>query len=125
MREVASIELLTDVKDQLLNDKAGQRLILIHVLNTKNIVIKDLLVGYYYAEAGQVCNVVLKEDTVEFKNDLTGIFTVEYETHYFMACSDNRYDSRNSMVIEFAIEVEKNVLILRGEEVLERSPDSY
>ncbi|HEY8934418.1 MAG TPA: hypothetical protein VIM65_04330 [Cyclobacteriaceae bacterium] len=125
MREVTSIELLQHVKDQLLLDKDGRRLILIDVLNARHNVVRDLLVGYHYAEAGQVCNVTLKEDTVEFKNDLGGSFKVAYETHYFMACSDNRYDSHNSMLIEFKISLEKNSLLLSGEEIVERSPDSY
>ena len=124
MREVASIELLENVTNQLRRDNDGRKH-LISELNTKNLAIKDLLVGHHYAEAGQVNNVVLKEDSVEFKNDIEGSFKVEYETHYFMACSDNRYDSRNSMIIEFEVDIEKNVLILRGEEVLERAPDGY
>src|SRR4051812_41094169 len=124
MREVASIELLENVKNQLRVDNDGRKH-LINELNSRNLAIKDLLVGYHYAKAGQVNNVVLKEDSVQFKNDLEGSFKVEYETHYFMACSDNRYDSHNSMIMEFEIDIEKNVLILRGEEVLERSPDGY
>jgi hypothetical protein len=115
---------LKNVTNQLRRDNDGRKH-LINELNTKNLAIKDLLVGYHYAEAGQVNNVVLKEDSIEFKNDLEGSFKVEYETHYFMACSDNRYDSRNSMIIEFEVDIEKNVLILRGEEVLERAPDGY
>lgn len=124
MKEVVSIELLENVKNKLRGDNEGREH-LINELNSRNLAIKDLLVGYHYAEAGQVNNVVLKENSVQFKNDHEGFFKVEYETHYFMACSDNRYDSHNSMIIEFEIDIEKNILILRGEEVLERAPDGY
>jgi hypothetical protein len=124
MKEVVSIELQENVKNQLRDDNEGREH-LINELNFRNLAIKNLLVGYHYAEAGQVNNVVLKEDSARFKNDREGSFKVEYETHYFMACSDNRYDSHNSMIIEFEIDMEKNILILKGEGVLERAPDGY
>ena len=99
---------------------------LITELNSNNSKgLRDLLVSYHYAEAGQVNNPIVRERSIQFKSDLVGCFITEYETHYFMACSDNNYTGRNKMVIEFIIYPIEEMLKLFGEEIHERLPDAY
>src|SRR3954468_19411215 len=98
---------------------------LIREVNNASEAVKSLLVGYHYAEAGQVCNVSIKQDTLVFKNILTGSFIVHYETHFFLGCSDKRYENQNVMKIEFAVSDDFNTIWLSGEVIPERTPDEY
>ena len=127
MREVASITLSSWIVSELQRVDEKNTLVLLSELNSNISVLQSLLVGYHYAEAGQVCNLIIKENSIFFHDlvDLSGAFTVEYETHYFMACSDNRYDMVNKMVIDFTIDSEEGIINLQGEEIRERTPDSY
>jgi hypothetical protein len=124
MREEATIA-LTDKFIRDVQQAGYKEPIMILELARHNEALRNLLIGYHYAERGQVCNLLYKEGSLEFETGLTGSFTVEYGTDYFMACSDQSYNNRNKMVIGFKICIENNTLRLFGEEIPERTPDEY
>lgn len=98
-------------------DKAVEYLYQLFTENTKEI--HDLLFSYHFAKRESVYDIFIDKNLINY-NNLKGDFLVSYMIGISNACADISYNAAEKMKIDFFVDEQNNVLLLRGEDIPEQ-----